>query len=695
MFKLIERRSAGEQGFAVPIGDCLTIGRSPDNLLHLEDRSVSSVHAEVRMEDGKPVILDRGSTNGVWVNGERVQSRPLQSGDLVKIGIYEMLVVEEHPEVVAEKTVMMESPPSAAGGLPVPSGSPPGEGEGEKTFPGESTAPEIPRPPAGDATVFAGQGSLPPPVARLVCLKGPEAGREYALTETVTGLGRAEDSTIHVNDDSISRHHAEIVRAEEGGYTLRDKGSRNGTLIGETRVDSVLLEGGEEIVLGNVRFRFVAPGEIFSRAQPGAKEKPAGSPVGPAPAGKPPKPPAPGGRKRLVLIGGIGGGVLLLLALLLLLMPGTPPPKPKAEPSPPSGAAPEDQKQKVREIYQQGVSAARGRNWDEAIKAFDQVLAADPAFALAKDAKADAERERQVQAKMNEVSQLLGQGKLEEAATLAQALPASAVYDKEIVLLRKRVKDEMLKSALAKAEGYLKEKKLADARAALDSAESLDPGNETAKRLRSDIATAEAEQKRAAVKAKKEARESAGAAPGGRWMDAYLKGFLSEAVEHLRRAGDEKTAAKVERVRVSYEKGLTLYQEGKLAQAYGEWDRTLQEDREISRGKRSFVAREIGRIMAKEYVSRGASAFEQKDYEAASKNWRKAVAIDPGNAEAEAGLARLTGIARKLYEEGYVLESVNLPAAQAKWRQVIAIVPPSDPYHRKAAEKLKKYEGNS
>ncbi|MEK6814457.1 MAG: FHA domain-containing protein [Nitrospirota bacterium] len=700
MIKLVERKEGGQQGFSAAVGDRLSVGRSADNGLHLDDRSVSSHHAEILVEGGRPVIHDRGSTNGVWVNGERVQSREIQVGDVVKIGVYEMIVLEDRPETAVEKTILMGPGEAEA----VPAGAMGAAAEGERTLSGESTSPEIKAVPSGDATMFVGEAPLPPPFGRLVCLDGSEAGKEHVLGEGAATVGRGEDSLIRVNDESISRHHAEIARDAAGVYTLVDKGSRNGTFVGGTRVDSLVLKGGEEIVFGTVRFRFIAPGEIFARTGP----EPAGKAAVPPP---PAKPSAPGKKKGMILVGGIGGGVLLLLLLLLLLGPSKPPSKPPAGPAqkqakaPPAGAPAqpgpgptaqgEDSKQKMRDLYQQGIQAAKERKWDEALKLYDQALALDPAFPLAKAARAEAERDRQVHIKMAEVNQLLGQQKFEEAVTLAQALPPSSTFDKEIVLLRKRVKDEMIKTSLSKAEAHIKEKKFQEARQAIEAAETADPSSESVKRLKADLASAETEQKRAAIRVKKVADDQAGARRG-RWMDAYMKGYLAEAAEHLRRGGDEKTAAKADQVKSSYERGLAAYQEGRLAQAYGEWDRTLQIDREITRGgkQRSFVSKEIGRIMAKEYLSRAKSAVDQKEYETASKNWQKALAVDPGNPEAEAGLGKLKGIAQKLYEEGYVLESVNLPAALAKWRQVISIVPASDPNHRKAAEKLRKHEGN-
>lgn len=66
--------------------EVLTIGRSPDAGLVIQSNRVSRFHAEIRFEGGVPVLVDRGSSNGSFVNGERVTARPLRTGDEIEIG---------------------------------------------------------------------------------------------------------------------------------------------------------------------------------------------------------------------------------------------------------------------------------------------------------------------------------------------------------------------------------------------------------------------------------------------------------------------------------------------------------------------------------------------------------------------------------------------------------------------------------
>jgi pSer/pThr/pTyr-binding forkhead associated (FHA) protein len=77
----------GENKRTVLSGSRLLIGRSRDCDIPVEDPNVSRRHAELRFEDGRWVIADLGSTNGVKVNGRRVENSALEPGDEVVLGL--------------------------------------------------------------------------------------------------------------------------------------------------------------------------------------------------------------------------------------------------------------------------------------------------------------------------------------------------------------------------------------------------------------------------------------------------------------------------------------------------------------------------------------------------------------------------------------------------------------------------------
>jgi hypothetical protein len=92
----IEAPAAPSRGQAMLIGDDkrtvlsgsrLLIGRSRDCDVTVDDPNVSRRHAELRNEGGYWVVADLGSTNGVKVNGHRVDQARLEPGDEIVLGL--------------------------------------------------------------------------------------------------------------------------------------------------------------------------------------------------------------------------------------------------------------------------------------------------------------------------------------------------------------------------------------------------------------------------------------------------------------------------------------------------------------------------------------------------------------------------------------------------------------------------------
>ena len=75
------------EGRRVPLSaGTLSIGRSPENDIVIEDRRISRRHAEVRLRLGRHTLYDLGSTNGTFVNGKRVNEIALSEGDRITLG---------------------------------------------------------------------------------------------------------------------------------------------------------------------------------------------------------------------------------------------------------------------------------------------------------------------------------------------------------------------------------------------------------------------------------------------------------------------------------------------------------------------------------------------------------------------------------------------------------------------------------
>ena len=132
-------RSGPTPGAVYPLeGDQLIIGRDATTGVAIDDAEVSRKHARMTFQGGKYVIEDLGSTNGTFVNGQRlVSATVLKPGDVVSLGeqivlMYEGLSADSGATVIGRKAPRPATavatpspapqfyapPPAAAGGPP-------------------------------------------------------------------------------------------------------------------------------------------------------------------------------------------------------------------------------------------------------------------------------------------------------------------------------------------------------------------------------------------------------------------------------------------------------------------------------------------------------------------------------------------------------------------------------------------------
>jgi ribosomal protein L40E len=88
---LIVRAGGGRAGETFPLEhERITIGRSPDCEIFLDDVTVSRKHAVITKNGDDFRIEDEGSLNGTFVNKKRVEAAELENGDELQIGKYRL-----------------------------------------------------------------------------------------------------------------------------------------------------------------------------------------------------------------------------------------------------------------------------------------------------------------------------------------------------------------------------------------------------------------------------------------------------------------------------------------------------------------------------------------------------------------------------------------------------------------------------
>ena len=81
--------------------------------------------------------------------------------------------------------------------------------------------------------------------------------RRYVLSDGVNSVGRETNSTVCINDPSVSRGHARIT-IEDGQATIEDLNSKNGTqVMGELLKAPRVLNDGDEVEFGHVKGWFI------------------------------------------------------------------------------------------------------------------------------------------------------------------------------------------------------------------------------------------------------------------------------------------------------------------------------------------------------------------------------------------------------------------------------------------------------
>jgi pSer/pThr/pTyr-binding forkhead associated (FHA) protein len=91
--------------------------------------------------------------------------------------------------------------------------------------------------------------------ALLVVKRGPNAGSQFLIEKDVTTAGRHPESDIFLDDITVSRRHAEI-RRKDGGFSVHDMGSLNGTYVNRERVENTQLANGDELQIGKFKLAF-------------------------------------------------------------------------------------------------------------------------------------------------------------------------------------------------------------------------------------------------------------------------------------------------------------------------------------------------------------------------------------------------------------------------------------------------------
>ena len=314
-----------------------SIGRVDGNDIILPSSNVSRQHARLFVRAGKCYVEDLGSSNGIIVDGQRIQGeRDLGSAAQIRVGDY-YLYLEFNKEAGGNQQDVV-------------------------------------------STHIVSQDEN---AYKLVRIVDKFAGEVFVLSDRRNTIGRTEENAIFLNDASVSRRHAKID-VEGVVYCLEDLGSSNGTCVNGKRISGpTILREGDRVSFGNLDFVFIPTNESVDPqvfAQVAAE--------------------ASGGRSGLnigLIVGILAALFIMFLVVVALAFGGyflyKSSSSQEVEDKPPV-AQELGQDGKVAGLVEEGRAKMQKGRYGDAIESFDKALALDPGNQIATREKKKAENER-------------------------------------------------------------------------------------------------------------------------------------------------------------------------------------------------------------------------------------------------------------------------------------------------------------
>ncbi|MBB4716172.1 ABC transporter ATP-binding protein/permease [Streptomyces luteogriseus] len=241
-----------------------TLGRDPQGDVVFDDARVSWRHATVSFNGRSWVIEDHGSTNGTFVQGQRIHQMELGPGSAVNLGNATdgpRLNLSGAAASVATPQARPEQQPYAAQGAnpgwgqQAPAQQPPHQQPQQQAPQAGWQQPQQPAAHIPQQQGIGGVAGAPPVHGD----RSPTTFHQFSLGR-VMRIGRALENELVVSDLQVSRHHAEFHATPDGRMEIRDLGSHNGTYVNGqpiTKGGTQLLGPTDVVGVGHSTFRIV------------------------------------------------------------------------------------------------------------------------------------------------------------------------------------------------------------------------------------------------------------------------------------------------------------------------------------------------------------------------------------------------------------------------------------------------------
>jgi pSer/pThr/pTyr-binding forkhead associated (FHA) protein len=204
----------------------ISIGRTTENDIVLDNRGVSRKHAQIEFAEGNALLIDNDSLNGTFVNQRKVTEQPLHDNDVITIGKYDLVFYAD-----AQSSRKMS------------------DMDGTMVLNTKKQKGLVEQDREDKQMANAVGGSI------LLAVNDPQKTK-YSLGQETTTFGKASYVTVPVRGFFVSKLQAQIT-TDGDSFTIVNLGRTGKTRVNGQPVDNVTIKNGDIIEVGKSVFRFI------------------------------------------------------------------------------------------------------------------------------------------------------------------------------------------------------------------------------------------------------------------------------------------------------------------------------------------------------------------------------------------------------------------------------------------------------
>jgi pSer/pThr/pTyr-binding forkhead associated (FHA) protein len=204
----------------------ISIGRTQDNDIILDNKAVSRKHALIEFDEKSALVIDNESLNGVFVNNRKVSEEVLKDKDKITIGKFDLIYHQDTPKenqlVELDGTMVLQTKKQ------------------KQLLEKDKKARETTQTAGG--SVLLGESNA--------------KHKQYSLNKPVVTLGKAKYVNIHTKGFLLSKIQAKIVK-EKDDFLLVNLGRKGKIKVNGENIQKCRLKNDDLIEVGKSVFRFI------------------------------------------------------------------------------------------------------------------------------------------------------------------------------------------------------------------------------------------------------------------------------------------------------------------------------------------------------------------------------------------------------------------------------------------------------